>query len=781
MSYIVLMTPSDSSIIPTKTLDDDLKVVSSYPKNMKFFKFTLLEYENIHDLLKKTIFLDKSSFIVLGDLTEKGQELVLNGQVGYRRKKGSNPTIKDKVDNLIVLDIDDHILPNFDALNPVLSITNYLEEHKINADVTWQLTSSQQLNTELARIRLFFNIEESASLQERKAWSQMTFGSDGSVYTATQPIYTAPPIIDQDPIINRTGFIKGCKAAHAMPKLTPTQVQQNSNSFVSAGYSHNISKPPEDFLLGRVYRRYLMPLAFHYANLLQDEDAVFYIIAGVAEQSPNRAFNEENVRAYIKSAIDQVLSEREALSKGEAPKEENVAFNFPSEVFSQLPEPWPMLWNEFNSMSRKPVPELIYPTLISCFAFFLKGSFVTGNRRLPNMVYLALAKSTASKDVNSKNIIRDIRDQLYDQKMSSLFSDLLSSPSMMTSDTAIVEAFNEQEELFWINTEATRFFHQLSTSKGNSAMQGAGDKLIEISDGKEITNKKKAGIESKTIQNPNCQVLLLTQTDTFEKSVSPDMIDSGLVGRPMICILPHSELQESDIDDLLGYFDKEHKLGEEFCKFITDHCWDMNDIGKSEFKERHSVSMKRNEAKVFLDRLKKQYFAKMRENSSLEIVLKRGLQQIEQLFTVIVGVCRMYDVYKKRPLRSADDISSLPLLSIFDYHNACKVYTVEVLVPEELDEIDSAVHEIVNDYLTGKLKGRSNSIKSIIKNELLVPRSEIIRAMKKRHKLIDKLDSHRNKNNVTERAYKSMDNGVRNQTLIGKKLGRLDCIGIPAD
>ena len=236
MEKILTLTPEDSeSNKPTKTLDQELNKLKSFDAGFNFY-FETLEYESLHDVIK-LISAGINSFMVLGDLTEYGEALEDSGAVGKRRKKKGDPTIKDRDGNQIVLDLDDHILPGFDPKKPEAGIKHWLTEKKINCDVTWQITSGQKLNTEEARIRLYFEATKALPLLERKAWSQSPdIGADGSVYTCSQPIYTASPIIEggSDPIKKRWGFIKGKSRKIKLPTITPEEIKKNSG-YVRAG------------------------------------------------------------------------------------------------------------------------------------------------------------------------------------------------------------------------------------------------------------------------------------------------------------------------------------------------------------------------------------------------------------------------------------------------------------------------------------------------------------------------------------------------------------------
>jgi len=296
VKQLLILTPKKGS--PSKVLNKKLEKVSSFSAGF-MFSFETKEYLSFHDVIK-TVMKRNDCFICLGELTEYGKELEENNELGPRRKKKGNPTIQDRIGNEIVLDLDDHIIKGFDALNPVPSITKWLKKKNIYCDVTWQITSSQHLNTNEARIRLYFESESEHDLKYRKAYSQSSkIQADGSVYTCSQPIYTAHPTIlknKPDPIKIRSGFIKGTRRKHKLPKLTKPTIDKYA-SFNRGGevYDYTDSTLPDEVLNGSVYRRYFMPLAFHYANLLKgDREAIFQIIHAKSLAVTSRIFDADN-------------------------------------------------------------------------------------------------------------------------------------------------------------------------------------------------------------------------------------------------------------------------------------------------------------------------------------------------------------------------------------------------------------------------------------------------------------------------------------------------------
>ena len=597
MGNLILLSPKNASKNkPTKILDKELNKISSFDAGYEFYFYTL-EYENIHEAMKD-VFEAKNSFIILGALTDYGQKCENEEITAPRRKKKGIPTIEDRLGNQIVLDLDDHVLPKFNPLDPKLSIKHWLKSKKITCDVTWQITSGQKLNTKEARIRLYFECTKDLTLGARKAWSQgEDIMADGSVYTCSQPIYTAPPIIkgtDKDPIPNRTGFIKGNLRQLRIKEVEPKEITETLKRQSTVDWNFNDSTLPEDVLSGKVYRRYFMPLAFHYVNKLKgDREAVFAIIAAKSSMVKKREFNADNAYAFIDDAIEKVESEdnTEEIATAEdilEPEEKVTALDapvFPENLMESWPDPWPMLWENFKVVPRQLEESLLVPTVLALNAFLLRSNFVTSYSRRPNMFFLNLTPSTGNKDVNSKNVIRDLNTIFKNEgHLVNNFSGILNTESNITADSTFLQAFDENEELFWINTEATRIFQQIRMAGAVSAVAALSDKLIEVVDGHEITGKVKAAGKVKTIQNPNAQVLFYAQPETIERYIDETMVDSGLFGRALLTITPELKFEIDGYEMFKEHGGVNAVLDSEFIDFYNSPKFNLTGV-----KDRKTV------------------------------------------------------------------------------------------------------------------------------------------------------------------------------------------------
>ena len=80
-------------------------------------------------------------------------------------------------------------------------------------DCIWQFTSSAGFKPGI-RMRLYFWLSRPLTSAEMKAWLNTCAIADKSIYTPTQPIYAAPPVLDgiADPVPRRSGIIGLCGA-----------------------------------------------------------------------------------------------------------------------------------------------------------------------------------------------------------------------------------------------------------------------------------------------------------------------------------------------------------------------------------------------------------------------------------------------------------------------------------------------------------------------------------------------------------------------------------------
>lgn len=406
---LLILQPADGKA-PTKRIKNGKK--KSYTAG-KSFIFQTVDYENqegyhelIQDLLK-----DTARFFVLG----KAADHVEDGKKYPRWKKDrdeGNATILDRSGQEMALDLDDILIDGFDALDPKAGINAWLDEQGIDCDVTWQITSSQEVGSHEARIRLYFLLKDPASLIARKKFA-VSIGCDGSPFVCSQPIYTAPPIYEdaEDAIPTRYGFIKGKKTHYALPKI---EIIEKVYERVSSGSDYDFDEIdlPEDVLSGKVYRRYFMAKAFHYANKGLSRQDIFMLIQIQSAQIKNREFSEENVLAYIDDAIRKITFENKPpefkivddvgeASTVLAPKLDDDVLMPPDTVIGELTKALLNMWWIPNTMGASLAAK-------ATVAFLAGGKYrsVAGDR--VNIQQVLIGESGTGKDIMMQAVYKII-------------------------------------------------------------------------------------------------------------------------------------------------------------------------------------------------------------------------------------------------------------------------------------------------------------------------------------------------------------------------------------
>ena len=239
--------------------------------------------------------------------------------------------------------------------------------------------------------------------------------------------------------------------------------------------------------------------------------------------------------------------------------------HLPEDIMKSWPEPWPLIWKEFQKIPRTLEKELLIPTILSVHSYLLNSAYVTEWGLRPNMAFLGIAMSTANKDINSKRVIRSLDTMMKEKGFKlSPFTKMATGSESLTSDTAFLESFDEKENFFWINTEATHIFQMMSQGGSNAHVKALESKIIDVVDGQEIMGKAKAGKTVKSIKNPNCQILLYTQPETISTYLKANIIDSGLLGRMIITV--HSSAK----DPFEQVFKRKHKSQKKLNSKLAD-------------------------------------------------------------------------------------------------------------------------------------------------------------------------------------------------------------------
>jgi len=420
----------------------------------------------------------------------------------------------------------------------------------------------------------------------------------------------------------------------------------------------------------------------------------------------------------------------------------------------QWPEPWPMLWANYKKLPRTLDQCLLVPTILTTQAFWLNGRYTNEWNKRPNIAMLAVAPSTGSKDINSRNVLETIREIFMQQgKMNLFFSEILKYPESITSDTSFLKTFDESSNLFWLSTEATNIFQQMSNAKNNAAMKGLEMKLIQVVDGGQIYGKMKAQDRVSTIEDPNCQVLLYAQPETIREYLQDSIIDSGLLGR-FVLHIPKIDLGDPFRDAFLRRKQEQTVLDKAFGKFFT----------QQQPKQSKKLILKPTDEDLqILQTWMQSTVKEMCDGEQHVKLLRRLAVSAEQLYTIILGTMRHWDmVNKKEEKRNNFDVRLLiPLLT---YWAECKVYALDEYVDESIDPLADHIYEITAKLIAGQIKSPRYS--SVIKKYRAVPHSEIDRVIQSRKKLIKLLDARNDMKNVRLRTNNMLQMWVHNGTMV---------------
>lgn len=717
MKHLLILTPENPDVnAPTKVLNKDLKKIKEFSAGLNFY-FETFTYENLHEAMQK-VFTLENSFITLGMLTPTGRELELDRIPGRRIKRDKeigSATIKDKNGTEIVLDLDDHYLEGYDALNPESGIKKWLDAKEINCDVTWQITSGQKLNTSDARIRLYFECDKPCELVARKSFSQSEkIQADGSVYTCSQPIYTAPPKIEGgvDPIPVRTGFIKGEVPYFKILEIPYEEAVKNAKinrSGYQSDYDYTIKEIPDEVKKGTVYRRYFMPYAFYLANKKLSREEIFAIIEFKSQASP-RAFDPENVYQYIDGALEKIGFEQDeeggngAASAEELMLEKDDVPVFPTGLMDLLPEPWGLIYKNYRAaVSGIFVDPILFATIMSTNAHFLNSKYLTGfgKGKIPNTFNLILYPSGGGKDTNTTGVIRNLSTAFNSHPRckfpnTDMFSIIRTEyKDNISSDSGFLNAFNrESQSLFMLDTEATKTIKKIN-SQGNENVSNLGQKFIEAANGDIIRGKVMAGDKKNQmldIFNPTVQIMLAGQPETTAESLTPDNISSGLLARCNIFYSPPEE-GINDNDFMLDSSTYNFTIDEEFYNFYMGGSLQRLMLKNKERIDGRQLKFTEKAEKDLNRWISECVIPLAKKRPELKSLLLRIIYIVEQFYTIILGVMQQWDVHHGRQVRQEFD--PMILTPIAEYYMNMKLYLLRNVINKALDPFSDSILEVL--------------------------------------------------------------------------------------
>lgn len=733
MKEIIILTPEDvDKNSPSKVLDKDLNLIKAFAAGKRFY-FESFQYDSLHTAME-TVFTLDHSFIILGGLTDFGKLLEETGKAGYRRKKeheGYEPTIKDRRSTEIVLDLDDHFLEGYDPLDPEPAIVNWLVEKGINCDVTWQITSSQKLNTNEARLRLYFESSKRLDLKTRKAWAQSPeINADGSVFTCSQPIYTAPPRIEdaEDPIPNRHGFIKGEVSYFDVPELSQREIEKyssydftspNTNAF---SYGFASKEVPEEVIQGKVYRRYFMPYAFSLANRGLTRDEIFAIIQFKSQSCSPRPFVPDNVLQYIDDALSKIDNEQVEKVKYLATRDELLSHidelpMWPASILNELPEPWPMIFRNYRrAVTGKFIEPILYATVISTNAHFLNSKYLTGfgKGKIPNTFNLILYPSGGGKDTNTTGVIRNLSSAFNSNPKtkfpnSDLFSVIRTSyKDNISSDTGFLNAIDrDTQSLFMLDTEATKTIKKIN-SQGNENVSNLGQKFIEAANGDIIRGKSLAGGKEKQIEdvmNPTIQILLAGQPETTAESLTADNIHSGLLARCNIFYAPPEDTIDAD-DFMLDSSSYDFKIDDDFYDFYSGGELQKLGVKRKDMMDGRQLRFLKEDEDILNKWILEKIVPIAKLHPELKSLLLRIIYIIEQQYAIVLGIMQQWDIHNKQEIRQSFD--PMLLAPVAEYYMHMKLYLLRNVINKAIDPFSEAIMETVAFLITNPHKAQAH-------------------------------------------------------------------------
>lgn len=453
-------------------------------------------------------------------------------------------------------------------------------------------------------------------------------------------------------------------------------------------------------------------------------------------------FSEIHLDECFDSAVEKVKGEIQTAKAIQVQKSKDpklLAPEFPEDCIKSWPDPWPLMWEEFKKLPRTLEPALLLPTMLSVNSYILNANFVTEFDRRPNMAFLGIAMSTANKDVNSKNVIRSLDSIMRNNGIKhSPFTAMMNSHESVTSDTAFLESFSNGENFFWVNTEATHLFQQLSQGgTSNAHVKALESKIINVVDGQEIMGKMKAGKQVKTIQDPNCQILLYTQPETISSYLQNNIIDSGLLGRMIITV---HQSKSDPFEHVFKHADKAHtELHEDLIHFYA------HSPAKSQEKRKLKYT-KRSRHKM-IEWMKTDIKDKAGNEDNKIKMLKRLEITADQLYTLILGISKLWYEQHDGEIKSFDASAMIPLLN---YWADCKLYAINEYVNTQIDPLAEAIRQAFIDLISGEKKVQKGYQK-VLDNYHAVPISEIVRVLSSQKKLLRTLTANYDTKNFRER------------------------------
>ncbi len=445
-------------------------------------------------------------------------------------------------------------------------------------------------------------------------------------------------------------------------------------------------------------------------------------------------------------------------------EDESVTPEYPMGTMKDWPEPWPQIWDNWVRFPAHVAEPLLVPTILAFHGYMLNGKYLNARDRRPNLYQLALAESTAYKDTNSSDVLRAMPKAMAAHGFfNSVFDRIASGDSSITSDTAFLKNLEGNAgKKFWLNTEATRVFQQLSAQgrSPNPNVLGLADKIIEVVDGKAITGKTKAQERVSAIEDPNVQIVFYAQPETIRKYISEEMVDSGFLGRALITLdvermKPHSMFTPlpqnfCNLDeDLAGFYGN--------CNLTSQSLFERKNLHLDGENLVRAIEFENNTLKPMMPD----------DDSALRKMITRMGNSTEQLYSIVCGVCREWDEWSGNDIRESVDIA--PLFPLLNFWAECKSYVVNHYIVKGGDPISDACIEAITKILEGEWKLDKKYDQSIEFG--MVPRSILVNRMRIMKKVKRCAEQY---NRLTIMISQTIDSMIANEILgqVEEKVGR---------
>ena len=148
----------------------------------------------------------------------------------------------------------------------------------------------------------------------------------------------------------------------------------------------------------------------------------------------------------------------------------------------------------------------------------------------------------------------------------------------------------------------------------------------------------------------------------------------------------------------------------------------------------------------------------------------------EQLYCLIMGICRVYGAIHKKPIRKKIDVDCL--LPLLDYRARTKVYAIENYVHKDIDPLAKEIINIIESTLRNPKNYKLNpGWAKAIKNKNMVPMSFIYRRISNNKNLRKWLFADKDNKNVSLRVFGIARGLAESGVLTYEKVGRMELFG----